>query len=54
MDKTVLALSQLHRAQVATDGDTPADRVGIKVEGANKWLTLIQNASKTNGDQKGK
>jgi hypothetical protein len=28
------------------DGDTPADRVGIKVEGQNKWLTIIQNASK--------
>jgi len=26
-------------------GDTPADRVGIRVEGPNKWLTLIQNAS---------
>ncbi|MGD0395354.1 MAG: hypothetical protein ABSB26_00400 [Nitrososphaerales archaeon] len=26
-------------------GDTPADRVGIKVGGQNKWLTIIQNAS---------
>ncbi|MEM3062870.1 MAG: IS6 family transposase [Nitrososphaerota archaeon] len=28
------------------DGQTPADRAGIKVEGTNKWITLIQNASK--------
>jgi transposase-like protein len=27
-------------------GDTPADRCGIKVEGSNKWLTIIQNATK--------
>ena len=27
-------------------GKTPADAAGIKVEGANKWLTIIQNASK--------
>jgi len=29
------------------DGKTPAEACGIKVEGKNKWLTLIQNASKT-------
>lgn len=23
---------------------TPADRAGIKVEGQNKWITIIQNA----------
>ena len=34
------------RPHEALDGDTPADRVGIKVEGSNKWLTIIQNASK--------
>jgi hypothetical protein len=27
-------------------GETPATKAGIKVEGENKWLTLIQNASK--------
>ena len=27
------------------DGDTPAERAGIKIEGPNKWLTLIQNAA---------
>jgi hypothetical protein len=25
---------------------TPADLAGIKVEGENKWLTIIQNAAK--------
>jgi transposase-like protein len=27
-------------------GKTPAEACGIKIEGKNKWLTLIQNASK--------
>ena len=27
-------------------GQTPAERCGIKIEGEDKWLTLIQNASK--------
>ena len=25
---------------------TPAEKAGIKIEGDNKWLTIIQNASK--------
>jgi hypothetical protein len=28
-------------------GKTPAEACGIKVEGKNKWITLIQNASKS-------
>jgi hypothetical protein len=31
---------------MALDGKTPADKAGIQVEGENKWVTLIQNASK--------
>jgi hypothetical protein len=31
---------------MALDGQTPADKAGIKVEGENKWLTIIQNAAK--------
>jgi putative transposase len=27
-------------------GMTPAEASGIKIEGSNKWLTQIQNASK--------
>jgi hypothetical protein len=34
---------------MALDGQTPADRARVKVEGENKWLTLIQNASKKYG-----
>ncbi|MGH2638547.1 MAG: hypothetical protein ACRDF4_04600 [Rhabdochlamydiaceae bacterium] len=30
------------------NGKTPAEMAGIKVEGENKWVTLIQNASETN------
>jgi hypothetical protein len=26
------------------NGDTPADRAGIRVEGTDKFMTLIQNA----------
>ena len=38
------------RPHEGLDGDTPADRAGIKVEGSNKWLTLIQNASKAKSE----
>jgi transposase-like protein len=33
------------RPHMALDGDTPADRAGIKIKGKNKWITIIQNAS---------
>ncbi len=35
------------RPHMALNGDTPADRAGIKIEGDNKWITLIQNARKS-------
>jgi putative transposase len=35
------------RPHEALNGKTPAEACGIKVEGENKWLTLIQNASKS-------
>jgi len=28
------------------DGKTPAEACGIEIEGKDKWITLIQNASK--------
>jgi putative transposase len=34
------------RPHEALEGRTPAEACGIKVEGENKWLTLIQNASR--------
>lgn len=34
------------RSHMGLNNDTPADRAGIKINGNNKWMTLIQNASK--------
>jgi len=34
------------RPHEALDGKTPADLCGIEVKGKNKWMTLIQNASR--------
>jgi len=28
------------------EGKTPAEACGVKIEGDNKWITLIQNASR--------
>jgi putative transposase len=36
------------RPHEALKGKTPAEKCGIVIEGENKWLTLIQNAKKTN------
>jgi transposase-like protein len=36
------------REHEGLNGKTPAEACGIKVEGENKWLTLIQNAKRTN------
>lgn len=33
------------RSHMGLNGETPADRVGIKIGGNNKWITLIQNAT---------
>ncbi len=33
------------RPHMGLEGLTPADKCGIKIEGDNKWITLIQNAS---------
>jgi len=34
------------RPHMGLNGKTPADMAGIRVEGEDKWVTLIQNASK--------
>jgi len=34
------------REHKGLDGKTPAEAAGIKVEGENRWLTIIQNASR--------
>ncbi len=35
------------RPHIGLHGRTPAEAAGIKVEGENKWLTIIQNAAKS-------
>lgn len=35
------------RPHMGLEGKTPSEVAGIKIEGDNKWITLIQNASKT-------
>jgi hypothetical protein len=34
------------REHEGLNGKTPAEACGIEIEGKNKWITLIQNASK--------
>lgn len=35
------------REHEALNGKTPAEKCGIKIEGKNKWMTLIQNSKTT-------
>jgi putative transposase len=50
MDTPILKGYQLFhnyiRPHEGLQGKTPAEAAGISVEGANKWITLIQNASR--------
>jgi len=49
-DTVILRGYQLYhnyfRAHMGLDGKTPAEAAGIKIEGRNKIMTVIQNASK--------
>lgn len=48
-DTPILAGMQIYhnyvRPHEALRGKTPSEAAGIKIEGENKWLTIIQNAS---------
>ena len=48
MDTPVLTGYQMYhnylRPHMSLDGKTPSDMAGIKIEGENKWITLIQNS----------
>ena len=48
-DSPIIAGLQIFHNYIRTheglEGKTPAEAAGITVEGANKWLTIIQNAS---------
>ena len=35
------------RPHMALDGQTPAEKCGIEIQGDDKWLTIIQNAKQT-------
>jgi hypothetical protein len=53
-DSPVLEGMQIYhnfiRPHMGLGGKTPAEAAGIKVEGENKWLTLIQNAKRGQRD----
>lgn len=50
MDTPILKGTQIYhnfiKPHMGLDGRTPAEAAGIEVTGDNKWLTLIQNASR--------
>jgi len=50
-DSAIIRGMQIHhnyiRPHQGLDGDTPADRAGIRIQGGNKWKTIIQNAAKS-------
>jgi putative transposase len=56
MDTAILKGMQLYhnfiRPHEGLNGATPADRAGIVVEGTDKWLTIIQNASQAKETKK--
>ena len=49
-DTAILTGYQLYhnyfRTHEGLAGKTPAEVAGIRIEGMNKWLTVIQNATK--------
>lgn len=49
-DSPLLSGLQIHhnyiRPHMGLNGQTPADKAGIEVKGTDKWMTIIQNASK--------
>jgi hypothetical protein len=49
-DTAILTGMQIYhnyvRPHEALKGKTPSEAAGIKVQGENKWLTIIQNAKK--------
>ena len=51
MDTPILSGMQIFhkfvRPHEVLKGKTPSEAAGIRVEGQNKWLTLIQNASQS-------
>ncbi len=52
MDTPILTGYQLFhnyiRPHMGLEGKTPSEMAGIEINGENKWITLIQNASQSN------
>jgi hypothetical protein len=50
MDTPILKGEQIYhnyvRPHMGLNRKTPAEVAGIKIQGDNKWITIIQNASK--------
>lgn len=38
------------RPHEALNGKTPSELAGIEIRGSDKWMTIIQNAKKHNGN----
>ena len=57
MDSPILKGMQIYhnfvRPHEGLNGATPAERAGIKVEGENRWMTLIQNAGSVRRNRRG-
>jgi hypothetical protein len=49
-DTPILSGHQIYhnfvRPHMALEGKTPSEMCGLKVEGQNKWITLIHNANR--------
>lgn len=44
--------AKLYETHEGLDGKAPEEASGIKIEGENKWITLIQHAEFTKNDKK--
>ena len=49
-DLPIITGMQIHhnfiRGHMGLDGKTPSEKAGVKIEGNNTWITLIQNVKK--------
>lgn len=57
MDTPILKGYEIYRNYFRThglNGKTPSEACGIEINGDNKWITLIQNASKNQDLKYGK
>ena len=50
-NSSIISGIQIHhnfiRFHMGIDGKTPSEASGVKIKGNNKWITLIQNAKKS-------